>query len=199
MPRNRIKMIKPQFVGAGRAGKTGTTRCMLGHNDQAASYVGRVWMTRLFRSETALTVVGTQRQRLVVVRRGTGDDGGGRCCCFFFRWRRQPGVCVCVCGSYLHVDDVVVGHVGRNYESALAGWAAGVIAAIKQGRLQEGAVQGVRANTTKTTTTAAAVVAVAAAAVAVVMVMVMMMVMMMGARVLFVAYRCLPERSPKQA
>ena len=106
---------------------------------------------------------------------------------------------MCVCGSYLHVDDVVVGHVGRNYESALAGWAAGVIAAIKQGRLQEGAVQGVRANTTKTTTTAAAVVAVAAAAVAVVMVMVMMMVMMMGARVLFVAYRCLPERSPKQA
>ena len=109
MPWNRSKMM---FVGPGRAGKTGTMRSMLGHNDRAAMGL------EVF-EQTASTVGIDNDWSCEVVQETTVVDGDATFERGENRW----------ISSMRSKQD----KARRNYESALAG----VIAAIKQGRLQE--------------------------------------------------------------
>ena len=109
MPFNSSKMM---FVGPGRAGKTGTMRSMLGLNDRAAMGLEEFL-------QTASTVGIDNDWSCEVVQETTLVDGDAMFENGENRW----------ISSMTSKQD----KAKRNYESALAG----VIAAIKQGRMQE--------------------------------------------------------------
>ena len=107
MPWNRSKMM---FVGPGRAGKTGTMRSMLGHNDRGPDAFVETASTVGIDSEWSCDVV----QETTVVDGDASFESGD-----VNRW--------------ISTSTSTQDKRRRNYESALAG----VIAAIKQGKLQE--------------------------------------------------------------
>ena len=131
MPWNKSKIM---FVGPGRAGKTGTMRSMLGHNDRAAMGLEEF-------EQTASTVGIDNDWSCEVVQETTVVDGDATFESGDNRW----------ISSMTSKQD----KAKRNYESALAG----VIAAIKQGRMQEAVQVATKAAQTLSDNTAAAAVA----------------------------------------
>ena len=107
MPWNRSKMM---FVGTGRAGKTGTMRSMLGHNDHGPDAFVETASTVGIDSDWSCDVV---QETAVVDGDATFESDDVN------RW--------------ISTSTSTQDKRRKNYESALAG----VIAAIKQGKLQE--------------------------------------------------------------
>ena len=128
MPWNKSKIM---FVGPGRAGKTGTMRSMLGHNDRAAMGLEEF-------EQTASTVGIDNDWSCEVVQETTVVDGDATFESGDNRW----------ISSMTSKQD----KAKRNYESALAG----VIAAIKQGRMQDVVQVATKAAQTLSDNTAAA-------------------------------------------
>ena len=128
MPWNKSKIM---FVGPGRAGKTGTMRSMLGQNDLAAMGLEEF-------EQTASTVGIDNDWSCEVVQETTVVDGDATFESGDNRW----------ISSMTSKQD----KAKRNYESALAG----VIAAIKQGRMQDAVQVATKAAQTLSDNTAAA-------------------------------------------